>query len=238
MKSVCSCYQNRVFSYFQNTLKLNDWEGGLKEIREAEQLVQHDMTQYSTQQVRLELGELATAAQNRHAELLTNIEQATLNYTAQAVATNRDESDNQLLRQLCLTDPRDDMTRIEQTKDKPLKGSCNWIFDRSDFADWLKGDSSSLYWIKGGPGKGKTMLLIGIIKKMLDTSSDRILPIFFCQSADPNLNTGTAILRGLMYQLAVQAKSVRSYIREAYDTRGQSLFDDPNAFYALSKIFL
>jgi hypothetical protein len=238
MKSVCSCYRSRAYRYFQNTLKLNDWEGGLKDIREAEQLVQHDMTQYSTQQVRLELEELATAAQNRHAQLLANIQKATLDHAAQAVSTKRDESDNQLLRQLCLTDPRHDMIRIEQTKDRLLEGSCNWIFDRSDFVNWLEGDSCSLYWIKGGPGKGKTMLLIGIIRRMLDRSPHGLLPIFFCQNADPNLNNGTAILRGLIYQLAVQAKSARSYIREAYDTRGQSLFDDANAFFALSKIFL
>jgi hypothetical protein len=180
MKSVCSCYQSRVFRYFQNTLKLNHWEDGLKEIREAEQLIQHDVTQYSTQQVRLELVELATAAQNRHAELLTKTDKAALDYAAQTTATNRDEPDNQLLRQLCLTDPRDDTVRIEQTKDKLLEGSCNWMFDRSDFADWLKGDSSSLYWIKGGPVKGKTMLMIGIIKEMCKKLTDVIVSVFFC----------------------------------------------------------
>ncbi|KAL3447483.1 hypothetical protein BJX65DRAFT_307893 [Aspergillus insuetus] len=91
MKSVCSRYQSRVYRYFQITLKLNDWEGGLREIQEAEQLVQNDMTQFSTQQVRLELEELAVTAQNRHKDLLTNIHGATLYHAAQTATTKRDE---------------------------------------------------------------------------------------------------------------------------------------------------
>lgn len=81
------------------------------------------------------------------------------------------------------------------------------------------------------------MLLIGIIKQILHSVSDTGLVSFvFCQNTDPNLNNATAVLRGLIYQLAVKDRSLLSYIRDAYDSRGQSLFDDRNAFFALSKI--
>ncbi|PKX93693.1 uncharacterized protein P174DRAFT_459847 [Aspergillus novofumigatus IBT 16806] len=126
------------------------------------------------------------------------------------------EEDNRLLKDLCLTDPRDDIARIEQTKGWLLEGSCAWMLERQDFIDWRDGDGSGLYWIKGGPGKGKTMLLIGITQDMLRTAQDSGLVSFFlCQNTDPKLNTATAILRGLP---------------------GRLLFEDSNAFFALSRI--
>ncbi|KAL4996715.1 WD40-repeat-containing domain protein [Aspergillus recurvatus] len=237
MKSVCSCYQNRALKYFQNAIKHNDWEGSLKEIHHAEKLVAQDATQYNTQQIRSDLEELVSVAHDRQTKLLSNIQEAVRNQAAQQVETKREEEDNKLLKHLCLTDPRDDMDRIEQTKDKLLEGSCDWIFDREDFNNWIYGNETTLYWIRGEPGKGKTMLLIGIIKQMLQSTSDiGFVSFFFCQNTDPNLNNATAVLRGLIYQLAVQDRSLLSYIRDAYDSRGQSLFDDRNAFFALSKI--
>ncbi|KAL4982172.1 quinon protein alcohol dehydrogenase-like superfamily [Aspergillus falconensis] len=208
MKSVCSCYQNRVLKYFQNVIKHNDWEGSLKEIHHAEKLVAQDATQYNTQQIRSDLEELVSVARDRQTKLLSNIQEAVRNQAA-----------------------------LQKTKDKLLKGSCDWIFDREDFSNWIYGDETTLYWIKGEPGKGKTMLLIGIIKQMLQSISDiGLVSFFFCQNTDPNLNNATAVLRGLIYQLAVKNRSLLSYIHDAYDSRGQSLFDDHNAFFALSKI--
>ncbi|KAL2829454.1 quinon protein alcohol dehydrogenase-like superfamily [Aspergillus cavernicola] len=237
MKSVCSCYQNRVVKYFQNAIKLNDWEGSLKDIQDAENLVAQDATQYNTQQIRSDLEQLVSVAHDRQTKLLSNIQKAVQDQAALQVEMRREEEDNNMLKDLCLTDPRDDMDRIEQTKDKLLEGSSDWIFDREDFKNWIDGDEATIYWIKGEPGKGKTMLLIGIIKQMLQISSATgLVSFFFCQNTDPDLNNATAVLRGLIYQLAMQDRSLLSYIRGAYDSRGQSLLDDRNAFFALSKI--
>ncbi|KAL2834663.1 WD40-repeat-containing domain protein [Aspergillus pseudoustus] len=237
MKSVCSCYQSRVFRYFQNTIKLNDWEGSLKEIQDAEQSLQHDTTQYSTQQMRSNLEALVVIARDRHTELLLGIGKAIQGYAARQAKEKMNEKDKKALKHLCLTDPGDDMERIQQTKDKLLEGSCNWVLDRPDFVNWLERDGGGVYWIKGEPGKGKTMLMIGIIKDMLQMSpEDARISFFFCQNADPNLNNATAVLRGLIYQLASQDESLMAYIREPYDNRGQALFEDTNAFFAMKKI--
>ena len=58
--------------------------------------------------------------------------------------------------------------------------------------------------IKGNPGKGKTMLLIGIVKEMQSTCNSALLSYFFCQATNKSLNNPTAVLRGLIYQLLVQ----------------------------------
>ena len=82
------------------------------------------------------------------------------------------------------------------------------------------------------------MLLIGIIDEMSsnfeETLDAVVLPYFFCQGTDSRLNNFAAVLRGLIYHLIVQRKSLISHIREKYDHFSRRLFDDA---IALSDIF-
>ncbi|GKT56724.1 vegetative incompatibility protein het-e-1 [Colletotrichum tofieldiae] len=116
---------------------------------------------------------------------------------------NRSEQDTKFLADLRSTDPHDDKTRIERTKGGLLRDSYRWILDHDDFRRWRNdNDQSRLLWIKGDPGKGKTMLLCGIIDELEKTPADtRTLSYFFCQATDARLNTATAVLCGLIYQL-------------------------------------
>ena len=126
-----------------------------------------------------------------------------------------DSSLKRCLADLLLTDPRDDKARIEQTKGGLLKESYKWIPHNTEFQQWQDGDESKLLWIKGDPGKGKTMLLCGILSELWSSSllygdagkdeppsSDNdassspfqplirsILAFFFCQATDSRLNT-------------------------------------------------
>ena len=137
------------------------------------------------------------------------------------------------------TDPRDDKTRIEQTKGGLLKDSYHWILKNAEFQRWRHGDDhqSQLLWIKGDPGKGKTMLLCGIIDELKSTTGDRALSYFFCQGTDSRINSAVAVLRGLIYLLVDQQKSLISHVRKKYDQAGKQLFEDKNAWVALSEIF-
>ncbi|KAL4961162.1 uncharacterized protein BDV14DRAFT_204012 [Aspergillus stella-maris] len=198
IRAICSFHRNRVVNYLQGMVKFNDWEGSVQSIKAAELVVQQDAANFNTQQIRSPLEQLISFAQNQETNFLSNVEQAI--------------QDQSKLQDLCLTDPRDDMDRIEQSKGRLLKDSWN-------------------------PGKGKTMLMIGIIQEMLQATQDTgLVSFFFCQKTDPNLDNATAILRGLIYQLAVQENALISYIRSEYDSRGRSLFEDANAFFALSRI--
>jgi hypothetical protein len=71
------------------------------------------------------------------------------------------------LQDLQATDPRDDKKRIEQDKGGLLRDSYQWVLENSDFQRWRDDGQSRLLWIRGDPGKGKTMLLCGIIKDMI-----------------------------------------------------------------------
>ncbi|XP_014551183.1 hypothetical protein COCVIDRAFT_31247 [Bipolaris victoriae FI3] len=124
-------------------------------------------------------------------------------------------------RDLHVTDPRCDKARIEQTKGGLLEESYRWIFGNQSFLRWREDPKSRLLWIKGDPGKGMTMLLCGIINELNDpTAKTTILSYFFCQATDSRINSATAVLRGLLFMLT-----------------GKALFEDANAWIALSEIF-
>ncbi|KAH8650398.1 beta transducin-like protein HET-D2Y [Tricladium varicosporioides] len=144
---------------------------------------------------------------------------------------------------LRITDPREDKKRIEDTKGGLLEGSYRWILESPDFQQWRDNKQSRLLWIKGDPGKGKTMLLCGIINEMSaltrlrDKSTTILLSFFFCQATDSRLNNAAAVLRGLIYLLIDQQPSLLSYVRKKYDHAGKTLFESTNAWAALSEIF-
>jgi len=135
-----------------------------------------------------------------------------------------------------LTDPRDDKKRIEETKGGLLEGSYRWVLESASFQQWHEDPQSRLLWIKGDPGKGKTMLLCGVVEE-LKKSTPNLLSFFFCQGTDSRINNATAVLRGLIYLLVNQQPSLAPYLRKKYDQAGPSVFEDTNAWVALSDIF-
>ncbi|KAH6717349.1 hypothetical protein BKA61DRAFT_478141 [Leptodontidium sp. MPI-SDFR-AT-0119] len=157
----------------------------------------------------------------------------------------KDDSENRIcLQYLRTTDPREDKKRIEDTKGGILKDSYTWILENSEFQRWHNDKQSQLLWIRGDPGKGKTMLLCGIIDKLKEapsvssTSGCCLLSYFFCQATDLRINSATAVLRGLIYLLADQQPALLQHVRKKYDATGKELFVDTNAWFALSEVFM
>ena len=160
--------------------------------------------------------------------------------TANALARLLDEfrKMQKCIQDLRLTDPRDDKKRIEDTKGGLLEDSYRWILENSDFQQWRNNQQSRLLWIKGDPGKGKTMLLCGITNELKRSMAKSVLlSYFFCQATDSRINYATAVLRGLIYLLVDQQPSLISHVRAKYDRAGKTLFEDANAWVALSEIF-
>ncbi|KAJ4331969.1 hypothetical protein N0V95_009770, partial [Ascochyta clinopodiicola] len=73
---------------------------------------------------------------------------------------------NRCLRDLRVTDPREDRARIESDKDRLLRDCYAWVLDDASFQRWRSQDASRLLWIKGDPGKGKTMMTMGVIAEL------------------------------------------------------------------------
>jgi len=211
-----------------------DWYWSLSKL-----LFKENITKVDRQSFR----ELQCELQNRVVDLYKTL----LSYQMKSVCSyyrNRqvkredNREDNQCLQDLRVTNPADDMIRIEGTKGGLLEDSYVWILNHQDFINWRDGEETRLLWIRGDPGKGKTMLLIGVVKELKKSIHDsELLSYFFCQSTDSRLNHATAVLRGLIYQLLMQHRFLISYLREEYDKAGQPLFEDVNAFVPLSRIF-
>jgi hypothetical protein len=122
------------------------------------------------------------------------------------------------------------------------RDAYRWVLDNADFRRWRDDDQRRLLWIRGDPGKGKTMLLCGIIDelrpktRLADPNASALLSFFFCQATNAQLNNATAVLRGLLYLLVAQQPSLLSYVQEKYDDAGKPLFNDDDSWFALREI--
>jgi hypothetical protein len=160
--------------------------------------------------------------------------------TEEAFKRLRDEirKREECLRNLRTSNPHDDKKRIEDTKGGLLEGSYRWVIDNSSFRQWHDDPQSQLLWIKGDLGKGKTMLLCGIINELQKTvASTTSVAYFFCQATDSRINSATAVLRGLLYLLVSQQPALTAHVRKRYDQAGRSIFEDANAWVALTETF-
>jgi hypothetical protein len=142
------------------------------------------------------------------------------------------------IRNICLTDPRYDKQRIEDTKGGLLANSYRWVLDNTTFQQWQQKPDSRLLWVKGDPGKGKTMLLCGLINELQSLMpQSALLSYFFCQATDARINSATAVLRGLLHMLLIQQPSLALHIRKKHDQAGKAMFEDANAWVVLVEIF-
>ena len=255
MKSIYSFNRNRFVGFLCDLVKMDAWDEALQSVEAAENAVRQDSHVYNMEQIRLGLEELLNVAKKEEGKLLRDIQsvlqqqlsvqQQQLSVQEQQLSINEQEVSAQLLKEnneclidLRITDPSKDKERIEATKGGLLKDSYRWILENADFQRWRSDQQSRLLWVKGDPGKGKTMLLCGIINELEELmAKTNLLSYFFCQATDSRINNATAVLRGLIYMLVSQQPSLISHIRKKYDHAGKALFEDLNAWFALSDMF-
>ena len=214
MKTVCYFYRHRGLVFLRDIVKLDDWTGELVAIRDAEERLRGDTTIFTALQANSYLREL--------------------------VVQQLCEKDLQCVRHLRLTDPRLDKTRIEQDKGGLLEGSYRWVLQNPQFKQWRDGRESRLLWIQGDPGKGKTMLLCGIVDELREelrhATTPCLLSFFFCQATNKHINNATAVVRGLLYLLVDHQPHLLSHVQKKHDHAGERLFEGENTWVALSEI--
>jgi hypothetical protein len=224
MQSVCSYYR-RILSFVRDLVKLDDWDGKLTDIKESEKNFRHDSDAYRAQY---------------QIEILKGISEAIEHQAVVREEMKLNEDNQKFIHGLLLTDPSVDMRRIETRKDKLLENSYVWILQRPEFLNWRDGEGGQLLWVKGEPGKGKTMLAIGLIRELLKDKWDNdYLSFFFCEAGSPTSNNAAAVLRGLLFQLVSQQISLIEHVRKPYERAGASLFDPKgqNTYIYLLEIF-
>ena len=176
--------------------------------------------------------------ENTFTRLRKKINKPPKGFLQQQALVQMGKEDKECIQNLRLTDPRDDKKRIEETKGGLLEDSYRWILENSDYQQWHNDQQRRLLWVKGDPGKGKTMLLCGIVNELEKSMAETgLLSYFFCQATDSRINNAMAVLRGLVYLLIDQQPWLISHMRKKYNHAGKALFEDANAWVALSEIF-
>ena len=254
VQTVLRFYRSRTKNFFRGTINYDSWHKKLQDIKDGDkELVLKLETAMSTTSLDVlkNLAEEADASRTALHSLLKK-QQELIEVNRDQLGVARDylgfaqkmdrcmsNAENRTcLQDLQATDPRDDKKRIEQDKGGLLRDSYSWVLDHVDFRRWRDDGQSQLLWIKGDPGKGKTMLLCGIIDELIkSTTHTTNVSFFFCQATNSHINNATAVLRGLIYMLVKQQPPLISYLRESYDDSGKRRFEGVNALVALSKIF-
>ncbi|KAK4070256.1 hypothetical protein Trihar35433_4723 [Trichoderma harzianum] len=151
--------------------------------------------------------------------------------------TSPSDSIDAFLNKISKTDPFYDKKRILELKGPLLHESFDWILDHERFKKWRHTEESSVLWIKGDPGKGKTMLLCGIIedlKRIPGTNSN--LGYFFCQATDSRINSASSVVAGLIFSIIKQNPMLFEPVCEQHKDKLNQL-DGPNAWAILGDIF-
>lgn len=235
INSVCLYNRNQLVKIGRDLMSLDNWAGQLIDIKSAEQSVQDDAAQYSSEQIKEYMSQLLITAISEERKL-DSILSAIQSQTQQQEQRFQDEKDQQCLKDLYETNPAEDKKRIQDTKGDLLRDSYSWILNHADFKQFRNDPQSRLLWIKGDPGKGKTMLLCGIIDE-LQKDRDLVLSYFFCQATEAKLSNATSVLRGLMYLLVIKQPSLLHNLRKKYDITGEKLFQGVNVWGTLVEIF-
>ncbi|GAB1312030.1 hypothetical protein MFIFM68171_02240 [Madurella fahalii] len=135
-------------------------------------------------------------------------------------------------------DPRSAKISIEKTEGVSMESVYRWVLDTATFQEWYRGDAGGILWLRGDAGKGKTMLLCGIIDFMasqtkLETAdAAALLAYYFCRVPSGGVSA-TSVLRGLIYQLVRQEPRLISYARREWDSKRDAAFQNWTALSAM-----
>ncbi|KAI0388002.1 WD40-repeat-containing domain protein [Hypomontagnella monticulosa] len=244
IKSACY-YRNRSLAVLRGFANLDDWDGDLQGVKDAEAAVENMSAQYHREYRKSLLCQLLNSGGAREKNL-GEIHRDLRDVITQQEKIWMDDKEKKCLQDLFVVNPRNNMRTILENKDTLLEDAYKWIFHTDEYAaftNWTDDESGfptcRLLWIKGHAGMGKTMLLIGIISE-LERQLSLLTPklsYFFCQGTNMNLNNATATLRSLIWLLLFQQPYLIEHIQADYEHQGRALFENQDAFHALEATF-
>jgi len=126
-----------------------------------------------------------------------------------------------------LTDPRDDLDRIQRQKERRVGHTCEWLLKREEFTTWVAKSEPQLLRLVGPPGIGKTMMSIFLVNELqakVERTPNTTFAYFFCDYKDKVRNTPTAILRSVIRQLLLQRHTLFEHIQSDFNEQKSGLF--------------
>ncbi|KAI4199301.1 MAG: hypothetical protein LQ350_004683 [Teloschistes chrysophthalmus] len=115
-----------------------------------------------------------------------------------------------------------------------MPGSGRWLQRKQEFIDWKSSSSSSILWIHGIPGSGKSKLMATLIQEVLDGKSKRpatsSFAYFYCSkdSAEAQRADPEEIMRALLKQLSCfdAVQPIHTAVLREYEKRQRDADED------------
>ncbi|KAH7033044.1 uncharacterized protein B0I36DRAFT_104322 [Microdochium trichocladiopsis] len=152
-----------------------------------------------------------------------------------AVSQSRDSSTSSFnnLERSCMKlfshfDLRDYKSRLPL----PVHGTCAWIRSHPLFVSWVEKAKSTVLWLTGHSGCGKTILSYSVATR-LEEGNQHVL-MYFCDKKITSQQDGRAILTGLIFQLVHRHRRLIRHIRREFEVCGARMVD---SFATLWSVF-
>ena len=116
-----------------------------------------------------------------------------------------------------------------------LSGSGSWLYQSPEYLEWQHDSASSILWLRGIPGSGKSKLVYSVIEKFRNESAlnSAAAPIayFYCvrNNAEPERADPEAIMRSILRQLSCSNPDlpVRQPVVRAYEEKKEEAMGEP-----------
>ena len=114
--------------------------------------------------------------------------------------------------------------------EKPVGGTCLWILDNTIYRSWMLDPASTLLWISGGAGCGKSVMAAFLIDALRDNTKRGGLDFTICYHFFSDRNSsqrfGHFALCGILHQLISANQSLIKHVLDAYQKKGSQITRD------------
>jgi ankyrin repeat protein len=103
---------------------------------------------------------------------------------------------------------------------QPAKGTLHWLLSKPEYVRWKEGKSSSLLWITGYIGCGKTTIALYISNVLVSLRQPYgIICRYFCDEREKS-HDASALLRALIFQIVTCHRRFLKIVKKALDRGG------------------
>ncbi|KAH8756773.1 hypothetical protein F5883DRAFT_385939, partial [Diaporthe sp. PMI_573] len=128
--------------------------------------------------------------------------------------------------------------RYHDSLPKRLVGTCDWIFYRSAFQNWLNQEfptGAKLLWIHGPAGFGKTILCAHVVEHLSSTLETPVAHLFFSSDLESREDPFVAV-RSWISQVVSQHEGAFEHVRQRWEADSDPIATRANAVMLFTQL--